>query len=167
MRTSFLWLPAVVLTLIAGPAAPSHAKAPWKIKVAKVVALTTRRLSPLPVPALKGQVDEPLVIETPEMPESAYVVDVRVVNASSSVRTLRWDVTRSPFLLLPNGRSVWPKAHMLHGLAQDALVTAGVLEVDVPPSRSYDLHPVFVLGRIPAGSKLAIEGVGKVSLPRP
>jgi hypothetical protein len=165
VRTSLL-LAAVVLAVFAGSVAPARAKSPWKLKAVKVGALTSSRQGPLPAPALQGRVSQSLSIESPELPESTYVVNVRLVNASSTSRTLRWDVSQDPFLLLPDGRKVAPKGHMLHGLAKDALAVRGVLEVDLPAKGSYDLHPVFVVAGIRAGTKLVFDGA-EASVPRP
>lgn len=167
MWTIFVVLYTMVLMVLAGSTAPIRAKPAWKLRVVKVAMLNSRRLAPPAAPTLRGRVVEPLVIEPPEAPESSIVVVVRLANASRVARTLRWEVSHSPFLALPDGKTVWPIGHRLYGLSENALAVRGLLEVDVPPKRSYELHPVFVLERIPAGTKLVMDGVGRVGVPRP
>ncbi|OGF17553.1 MAG: hypothetical protein A2W00_13565 [Candidatus Eisenbacteria bacterium RBG_16_71_46] len=51
--------------------------------------------------------------------------EVRVRDLSRAVRTLRWDVSRLPYLRLPGGRRVLPIGHKLAGLSEPSVAVQG------------------------------------------
>src|SRR5947208_1882494 len=133
-RLSRAW--ASVISLMFGTllAEGSAADSQWRIVVVKVRKPATIPLVAETAPGIRGRIVKPLLIEQEEERlERSYLVDVDIRNLSDSAMSLRWDVSRSPHLVLPDGRTLRPLGHKLHGLEETSLAEQGVLEVNVPP----------------------------------
>ena len=158
----FLCLLVSPFTSLAAPAQGSPA---WKITVVRIRSasttipdslaskLQTRQLAPLMLEAEAGS------------HERASLLTVRVRNLSRRTRSLRWDVSRSPYLLLRRGATAPPIGHKFPGLSESSLAVSGILEVDIPPGSVYDLYPVFEGEHLMKAARLAIDSVGVVPMP--
>ena len=87
--------------------------------------------------------------------------EVRVRDLSRAVRTLRWDVSRLPYLRLPGGRRVLPIGHKLAGLSEPSVAVQGVLEVDLAAGAAFTLYPVFAQQAPEHGALVVSDGVGE------
>jgi len=146
-----------------GPAAePAPAGTQWRMVVFQVDTSAAVELPPATPASPKGRIIKSLQIEgAQETLERAFLLHVRVRNVSQSVRSLRWDVTRSPYLRLPDGRKVMPIGHKLAGLSAASIAVGGVLEVDLLPNAIFTLYPVFAPDPRFRDALLVIDGVGR------
>jgi len=164
-------VPILTLVLVsagyAETARPEQGKLRWTVEVAKVERSAAVVLPAAMTSGYRGRVIEPLEIEDKhEALERAYLIHLRIFNASDTVQVLRFDVTHDPYLRLTDGREVMPIGYKLPGLSAPSLAVHGVLEVEVPPRKSYPLFPAFVLDAQRPRAVLIFEGAGKVKLPR-
>ena len=143
---------------VAGDAADVRAEPHWSVSVIKVNSAMS--LTPA-TPKLQGQVNEALQIEdAAERIEAAVAIQVRVRNRSRVIRTLRWNVARSPYLRLEDGTTLTPMGHKIAGLSESSIAAGGVLEVQIPAGESFDLYPVFAVPSLPQGAEVVVDAVG-------
>ena len=151
-------LVALALLGFSTPAA-QDARAAWKLQVVEVRTASTE-LRPAPPLGIQLRVVRPLHVEAqPDLPRTSQIAQIRLTNVSNRVQVLRWDLAESAHLVLPNRRVIRPIGHRLFGLSENSLAVNGVLVV-VPPGVFVQFHPVFLIDRIPAGTRLVLHPAG-------
>ena len=139
-----LGLLALLSCFLHTAAAAGDPQPAWKLRVVQVRKAAASLPKPSPPLGARLRVVHSLVVEAhPDPAEHSYVIHTRLINASSSPHTLRWDLARSPHLALPDGRVVTPIGHRMFGVSENALAVRGVSRSTSPRGRSTRSIPCF------------------------